>query len=221
MSCTHFWKWQWDESGRGPPLPSPWIKNQKDASFLRETGVVFTPKKCEGCWKNKTISALFSLTLELFEILGRWAVSGSREQHVVWHMGCGIWFGSLKAVPCLQVCWKGDPLGHRRWGLLPSHGEAGHHSLRHPRASEFTLKLVQSEWSPGFAQKSLRREFLSFLLGLPLGEQSLIWAVASAAEAKDGEKLVILFKSQNSAMPVFAISCQWISLFYLTVMSHL
>lgn len=155
-------------------------------------------------------------------MLGRWAVSGSREQHVVWHMGCGTWFGSLKAVPCLQVCWKGDPLGHLKWGLLPAHGEAGHRSLRHLLASP--TYDSHSSWSSQSEAQDLPRSpleenFSLFCWACPW--ESKVLAVASAAEVKDREKLVMLFKSQNSAMPVFAISCQWISLFYLTVISHL
>lgn len=165
---------QWDEGGRGPPLPSPWIENQKDASFWRETEVVFTPKKCEGCWKNKAISALISLTLESFEILGRQAVSGSRGQRVVWPMGCGTWFGSLKAGPCLQVCWKGDPLGHLKWGPLPAHGEAGHHSSRHLLASP-TYNSHSSRFSQSEAQDSPRS---------PLEENFFLFCWACPWESK-------------------------------------
>ena len=55
---------QWGGIGRGPPLPSHWIENQKDVSFWRKIEVVVIMRRANGCWENKTTNTLVPLSLE-------------------------------------------------------------------------------------------------------------------------------------------------------------
>ena len=224
MSCAHFWEWAvgWGWQRSTSPKPLDW-ESERCLLLNGNWGCLYPQEVWRVLEKQSHKCTHLSNSRIIWDT---WQAGSLRKQRAACGVAHGLWYlvWESKGRPLPTSVLKGRSTGSPLMrtpactlGSGPSRLEASS-SLTNV---QFTLKSVQSEWSPGFAPKSLRREFLSFLLGLSLGEQSLISAVASAAEVKDREKLVILFKSQNSAMPVFAISCQWISLFYLTVMSHL
>lgn len=137
---------------------APGLRIRKDASFWTETEVVFTPQEVWRVLEKQSHKCTHLSNSRI--IWDTWQAGSLRKQRaacgVVAHGLCSTWFGSLKAGPLPTSVLKGRSTGSPLMRTPACTRGSGPSWLeRHLLALtnvQFTLKPVQSEWSPGFAQ---------------------------------------------------------------------